>query len=126
MSDVPKHTVSSGNVFADLGLPDADLLLAKAELARQIGSILEHRHLTQAQAAQILGIDQPKVSSLLRGRLEGFSMERLTLFLVRLGRDVQIIVRNRPRAHARAGLTVVKSGSQRSSAAKGQKRPNTE
>jgi predicted XRE-type DNA-binding protein len=126
MSDVPKHTVGSGNVFADLGLPDADLLLAKAELARQIGSIIEHRHLTQAQAAQILGIDQPKVSSLLRGRLEGFSMERLTLFLVRLGRDVQIVVSNRRRAHARAGVTVVKSGGPRSSPAKGQKPPNTE
>ena len=118
MSDVPKHTVGSSNVFADLGLPDADLLLAKAELVRQIGSIIEHRHLTQAQAAQILGIDQPKVSSLLRGRLEGFSMERLTMFLIRLGRDVQIVVRNRRRAHARAELTVVKSGSPGSSTTK--------
>ena len=64
----PIHA-SSGNVFADLGLEDADELLVKAELVRRIGSIIRHRHLTQVEAAKLLGIDQPKISALLRGRL---------------------------------------------------------
>jgi predicted XRE-type DNA-binding protein len=62
----------SGNVFAGLELPDAEEMQAKAELARQILSIITKRHLTQAMAAEILGIDQPKVSALMRGRLRGF------------------------------------------------------
>ena len=70
----------SGNVFADLGLPDAEERLAKAELARQILNIITKRRLTQAQAAELLGIDQPKVSALTRGKLSGFSMERLFHF----------------------------------------------
>lgn len=60
MSDNPKYTVSSGNVFADLGLPDAEEMLAKAELARQISSIVRHRHMTQAEAARVLRTTQPK------------------------------------------------------------------
>jgi predicted XRE-type DNA-binding protein len=83
----------SGKVFADLELPDAEEMQAKAELARQILSIITKRHLTQAMAAEILGIDQPKVSALMRGRLRGFSMERLFHFLNALGRDVQIVGR---------------------------------
>ncbi len=71
----------SGNVFADLGLPDAEERLAKAELAPQILNIIARRRLTQAQAAELLGIDQPKVSALTRGKLSGFSMERLFHFL---------------------------------------------
>jgi predicted XRE-type DNA-binding protein len=84
---------SSGNVFADLGLPNSDELLAKAELAIRITDILRHRHLTQVQAAAILGIDQPKVSALIRGRLSGFSIERLLRFLLLLGADVSITIR---------------------------------
>ncbi|MBM3733916.1 MAG: XRE family transcriptional regulator [Acidimicrobiia bacterium] len=84
---------SGGNVFADIGLPDADEALAKAELSRQIGDIVAQRRLTQASAARLLGVDQPKVSALLRGRLAGFSAERLIRFLNILGRDVNIVVR---------------------------------
>jgi predicted XRE-type DNA-binding protein len=73
-------TPSSGNVFADLGLPDADDLMAKANL------------LTQAQAAKLLGLDQPKVSSIVNGRLDGFSTDRLMRFLTDLGCDVKITV----------------------------------
>lgn len=91
---------SSGNVFADLGLPDADEALAKAELARQIGSIVAKRRLTQAAAARLLGVDQPKVSALLHGRLAGFSTDRLIRFLNALGRDVKIIIRPAPRSRA--------------------------
>jgi len=79
------HELSSGNVFADLGLPEADELIAKAELARQIADVVSHRHLTRAQAARVLGTTQPKVSALYAGRLAGFSMERLIRFLNALG-----------------------------------------
>ena len=91
---------SGGNVFADIGLPDADEALAKAELARQIGDIVARRRLTQASAARLLGVDQPKVSALLRGRLAGFSAGRLIRFLNILGRDVNIVVRAAPRSRA--------------------------
>jgi predicted XRE-type DNA-binding protein len=85
-------TPSSGNVFADLGLADADDLLAKANLALHIRRIIKARKLTQAQAAKLLGLDQPKVSSIVNGRLEGFSTDRLMRFLNDLGCDVQISV----------------------------------
>jgi len=97
---------SSGNVFADMGLPDAEEMLAKAELAIQIHGIIKRRKLTQAQAAELLGIDQPKVSALLRGRLKGFSMERLFHFLNALGQDVQIVVKAKPRSRQQGHLMV--------------------
>src|SRR3954453_1653755 len=84
---------SSGNVFADLGLKNPEELLAKAELVQRISDIISERKLTQARAAKLLGIDQPKVSALLKGKLEGFSIDRLFRFLNALGRDVEISVR---------------------------------
>lgn len=107
MSEEPRYTESSGNVFADLGLPDADTLIIKAELVRQIDQIIARRRLTQAQTAEILGIDQPKVSSLLRGNLRGFSLERLTRFLNALGNDVDIVIRPKPRGQKQGTLRVV-------------------
>jgi len=101
-----EHERSSGNVFADLGLPGAEDRLAKAELAREIGAILERRKLTQTQAARVLGVDQPKISALLRGQLSGFSLERLIRFLNLLGRDVQIVVRPKSSRRERASLRV--------------------
>ncbi len=90
----------SGNVFADLGLPNPEELLAKAELAHEICALIEDSGLTQTQAAKRLGIDQPKVSLLMRGRLKDFSTERLIRFIVMLGRDVVIGVRDpQDRAH---------------------------
>ena len=86
---------SSGNVFADLELPAAAEALAKAELVRRICAILSERKLTQARAAAVLGIDQPKVSALIRGKLDGFSTDRLFRFLNALGQDVEIVVRPR-------------------------------
>lgn len=93
---------SCGNVFADLGLPDADEMLAKADLAIKIADILRKRRLTQVQAAVILGVDQPKVSALVRGRLAGFSIERLLRFLLLLGADVSITIKPRQRFRARS------------------------
>ncbi len=84
--------VGSGNVFADIGHPDPDTALAKAQLARQIATIIEQRGWTQTEAATALGIDQPKVSALMRGRLREFSADRLLRFLTRLDRDVDITV----------------------------------
>lgn len=83
---------SSGNVFADLGKEDADEALAKSELARQIAKLIKQKKLTQKQAAEILHIDQPKISSLIRGKLRSFSLERLIRFLNELGQDVSIMI----------------------------------
>lgn len=101
----------SGNVFADLGLPNADELLAKAELAIRVTGILRRRRLTQVQAAEILGVDQPKVSALIRGRIAGFSIERLLRFLLLLGADVSITIQPHRRSHARSHNTAAKRGS---------------
>ncbi len=97
-------TKGSGNVFRDLDLPDADLLQAKADLVHRISVLIEARGLTQMRAAELLGITQPKVSALLRGRLEGFSMDRLVRFLNALDQDVKISVR--PKAKTRPMINV--------------------
>jgi predicted XRE-type DNA-binding protein len=93
-------------VFADLGLPNPEDRLAKAELARRISEIIAERRLTQLDAAALLGIDQPKVSALVRGRLGGFSLERLMRFLNVLGRDVEIVVKPKPKGRRHATLSV--------------------
>jgi predicted XRE-type DNA-binding protein len=98
---------SSGNVFADLGVPNPDEALAKAELARGICAIISQRRLTQAKAAALLGVDQPKVSALLRGKLDGFSTDRLFRFLNALGQDVEIVIRPRRRDDQEASTRVV-------------------
>jgi predicted XRE-type DNA-binding protein len=85
-------TRSSGNVFADLGLKDADTLMAKSLLAIHIKRAIQARGLTQAEAASLLGLDQPKVSAITGGRLDGFSTDRLLRFLNELGCDVHISV----------------------------------
>ena len=83
----------SGNVFADLGLSNPDMALAKAELVQRIRNLIEERKLTQGKAAKLLGLDQPKVSALVRGRVEGYSIDRLFRFLNALGQRVEITVR---------------------------------
>jgi predicted XRE-type DNA-binding protein len=88
----------SGNVFADLALPNPEDLLAKAELVQRIIDLITERKLTQARAAEVLGIDQPKVSSLMRGNLDGFSTDRLFRFLNALGQNVEIVIRPARRA----------------------------
>ena len=85
-----EHTRGSGNVFADLGLPDADERMLKAQLAIQIRRFIEEKGWTQAEAAEAVGLDQPKVSHLLRGRLAGFSVDRLLSLMNRLGHSVEV------------------------------------
>jgi len=87
------YTVSSGNVFADLGFEQPEEELAKAQLVGRIAHLIEERGLTQAQAADMLGLDQPKVSVLLRGCFGGYSLERLFRLLLALDSDVAIVVR---------------------------------
>jgi predicted XRE-type DNA-binding protein len=97
---------SSGNVFADLNIPNPDEYLAKSELAVEIFKIIKRRRLTQAAAGEILGINQPKVSALLNGRLDGFSTDRLFRFLNALGCDVRITVSPpRPRTRGKVRVT---------------------
>jgi predicted XRE-type DNA-binding protein len=92
----------SGNVFADIGLPNPEEALAKAEIARQVNRILAKRGLSQMQAGSLLGIAQPRVSDLARGRLDRFSLEKLLQFARRLGVDIEI----RLKASRRPGLKV--------------------
>ena len=94
------YEVSSGNVFEDLGLPDAEELDLKATLAIEIGQIIRRRGLTQSQAASVLGIDQPRVLALTRGHLEKFSMEKLCDYLRALGCDVNIRIQEKKRTTA--------------------------
>src|SRR5437016_12708104 len=95
-----KHEPSTGNVFADLRLPDADEHLIKAGLVVRIDRTIRQRRLTQAAAAQLMGIDQPKVSAMLAGHFRGYSVERLMRFLVALGHDIEIVVKERKRGTA--------------------------
>ena len=96
----------SGNVFADLGFSSPDLALAKAGLVQRIRDLIAERKLTQTKAAKLLGLDQPKVSALVRGRVEGYSIDRLFRFLNALGQRVEITVR--PSANnTEAGAIVV-------------------
>jgi predicted XRE-type DNA-binding protein len=101
------YRVSGGNVFKDLGVPSADEALTKAELAARIAEIIASRKLTQAAAGEVLRVDQPKVSALLRGRLSGFSTERLLKFLTALGRDVDIVIRARRSTKGKGHVHVV-------------------
>ena len=100
------YVVGSGNVFEDLAHRRPAEALAKAELARKIAALISKRGLTQAAAAEVLRVDQPKVSALVRGRLAGFSLDRLVRFLVSLGSDVEIVVKPRVRATGRARVMV--------------------
>jgi predicted XRE-type DNA-binding protein len=100
-------TASSGNVFADIGLPEPDEELTKAQLASHIRRAIKRQRLTQVAAAVFMGIDQPKVSALLNGRLANFSSERLMRLLTALGQDVDITVRTKPNSRARGRIRVV-------------------
>lgn len=97
----------SANVYADLGRADADEMLVKAQLASKIGEILKRRKLTQEQAAEILGISQPKLSGLLRGQFRGISEARMMDCLAKLGREVRIVVGPARGAAAAGSVKVV-------------------
>ncbi len=87
------HEVGSGNVFADIGLPNAEEHLIKAQLVYKIGRLMKERGLKQVEAAKLFGVKQPDISIMLRGDFRQFSVERLLRFLVALGQDVEIVVK---------------------------------
>lgn len=98
-------TPGSGNVFSDLGFKRADEERVKADLVRAIRHIIGHRKLTQIQAAALLGVSQPKVSALMRGKLIGYSTDRLIRFLKALDQDVDIVIKPKPaRREARVNV----------------------
>ncbi len=94
----PRVVQSSGNVFADLGLPNAEEKQTKVRLAVAINQILQYQQLSQAAAARRLNVNQPKVSALSNYQLDGFSVERLMNFLTALDRDVDIVIRRKSRS----------------------------
>jgi len=102
-------TKTSGNVFADLGVAEPEEELAKAQLASHIRQTIKRRRLTQIQAAHLMGLDQPKVSTLMNGRLAGFSSDRLMRFLAALGQDVEIVVKAGPRGRERGRIRVIEA-----------------
>src|SRR5437764_10551127 len=91
-------TRGTGNVFADLGYPDAAERQAKLRLAYALNQVLEQRKLSQAEAAKVLGVTQPKVSALRNYKLAGFSVERLMNLLTALDQDIEIVIRRKPRS----------------------------
>lgn len=88
-----RYEIGSRNVFKDLGLPNAEEHLVKAQLVYKIDTIMKEQGLKQAEAAGLLGIEQPDVSKMLRGEFRQFSVERLLRFLVALDHDVEIVVK---------------------------------
>lgn len=106
MSDI---TITEGgpNVFADLGLPDAEELLVKAKLTHRISRIIKDRGLTQSEAAAIIGLPQPKLSNMLRGRFHGISEDKMMRCLAALGHDVTITVSRREKKQGRVEVAYV-------------------
>jgi predicted XRE-type DNA-binding protein len=99
----PLYERGSANVYRDLGFPDPGAMLVKAQLTAKISEILSERRFTQMKAAELLGIPQPKLSQILRGNFRGVSERKLMDCLLKLGRDVEIVVRDAPRDR-RAGM----------------------
>src|SRR5882762_4502819 len=97
----------TGNVFADLGYADAEERQTKLRLAHAVNGVIARRRLTQAAAAEKLGVNQPKVSALANYKLGGFSVERLMTFLTALDQDVEIVIRNKPRSRSAARISVI-------------------
>src|SRR3954468_4206957 len=100
-------TRGTGNVFADLGFPDAAEREAKLRLAYALNQVLDRRSLSQAEAAKVLAVTQPKVSALRHYKLAGFSLERLMNLLTALDQDVEIVIRRKPRSRKVARISVV-------------------
>jgi predicted XRE-type DNA-binding protein len=100
------YEVGSGNVFADLGLPNAEEHLIKAQLVYKVEIVMKERKLKQAEAARLFGIKQPDISKMLRGDFQQFSVDRLLRFLVALGQDVEIVIKPNPNSRQPAQLRV--------------------
>lgn len=104
MSEIEKGSM---NVYADLGMADAEEMLVKAQLATKIAEIIKHRKLTQVQAAELLGMSQPKLSNMLRGQFRGISEAKMLDCLTRLGRDVQIVVKTASKSRKTGHVSVL-------------------
>jgi predicted XRE-type DNA-binding protein len=102
-----EYEKSAGNVFADIGLPDASDHLVKAKLVFKIDALMQERNLKQSEAAKLLGVKQPDISRMLHGDFRQFSVERLMRFLVALGQDVEIVVKPHLSSKSAAELQVV-------------------
>ncbi|MCK5163738.1 MAG: XRE family transcriptional regulator [Desulfobacula sp.] len=109
MNNKIEFSKGSGNIFKDLGLNNPEEHFAKAKIASMIYDIIEDRNLTQSEAGLILGVNQPKISALRNGKLDGFSMERLFLFLRALDQDVDIIIHPKKQNKARLNLAYAAS-----------------
>ena len=110
VDETQEITRGSGNVFADLadlGYPDAEERQTRLRLAHALNEVIARRRLAQAAAAKLLGINQPKVSALMNYKLAGFSVERLMTLLTALDRDVEIVIRKKPRSRPAARIRVV-------------------
>jgi predicted XRE-type DNA-binding protein len=106
MREKIRREVGSANIFADIGLPDAEQHLIKAQLVLKIDGLMKHQGLRQAEAAKLLGVKQPDISKMLRGDFRQFSVERLMRFLVALGQDVEIVVKPHRKSRHTAQLRV--------------------
>jgi predicted XRE-type DNA-binding protein len=107
MARAIKVEQSSGNVYADLGITNPQEYYAKAQIAYRICAIIKQRKLTQRKAAKILKIDQPKISALMNGILDGFSSDRLFRFLNSLDQDIEIVIKPRTRLDKPAEIRVL-------------------
>ncbi|MBZ5685987.1 MAG: helix-turn-helix domain-containing protein [Acidobacteriia bacterium] len=107
MRNRKRYETGSGNVFKDLGVPNAEEHLVKAQLVFKIDTILKKRGLKQVEAADLFGVRQPDVSKMLRGEFRQFSVERLLRFLVALDQDVEIVVKPHRSRNEAAAMQVV-------------------
>lgn len=105
---MPEYTVSSGNIFADLGLVKAEERLAKVKLASLIYDLISDRQLADLEAAEILRINSSQVTDLKNGRLQGFSLQQLLSFLVALGQNIEILVSPKPETMSSGSIQVVR------------------
>lgn len=99
--------ISSGNVYADLNVPDAETMQLKAQLALKISDIIKHKKMTQTEVANLLGMTQPKLSNMLRGQFRGISEAKMLSCLTLLGRDVQIVIGKSRRTQRSGRLEVI-------------------
>ena|ERR1700738_902539 len=110
--DEIEHEKGSENVFADLGFDNPEEELFKADLTAEIASLIKKRKLTQTKAANLFGVSQPRINSLLRGRFDLFSVETLMYFLNALDQDIQVVIRPKPSKRKRAHLSVCTGSSE--------------
>jgi predicted XRE-type DNA-binding protein len=109
IEEEPRFERGSDNIFADLDLPNPDELLAKAKVLIELRLVIERRKLSQRKLAAIIGVDQAIISNVIRGKIEGFSLDRLIEFLNKLGQDVEIVIRDSPPRGNALGVTTVRS-----------------